>query len=177
MIRNFCLCLCICALATFAPKPAHAGLWEWLFGPSEPTFYERCVEVLKERLKSPSSYKLIRTLPAKINKATQDEYFGWYTPDQKREALSKIQSDKDRQSLHSVDQAIFDNGNAWHAQLLFEYESSNAYGASIKNAGECTAIILSRNSAVNLSEFSKSDDIRINGLTAFYWKFELSKSQ
>ena len=124
-------------------------------------FCVACEDVLKERLKSPSSYLRLDCQGPYTEQATQDKYldheklYPWSEiPDYTREEISK--------------------GELYITTAYLEYEAANGFGASIRGLEACTADHRKSESLVEAVRFSGPN---VGGYDKSGWIIDQLRSQ
>ncbi|MBC7280011.1 hypothetical protein [Hoeflea sp.] len=122
--------------------------------PLEPALYAKCEDVLKRRLKSPSSYKRVKMWPSE--KSLSAEQYAVEKPDMADSSygLKKL-ADIESGALKPV-----------LRQVLIEYDAQNGFGAAIRGAAKCSYVADSSNDRI------LGIMVRINGKTHTDWLVE-----
>lgn len=116
-------------------------------------FLAACESALKERLKAPSTYRLIRSRQG-VREADPDEAVGpvrGTTPEQR--------------ALTTELRQIYERAGAFSHFILLDYEAQNSFGVPLADTAVCEVFTHSRD-APGRHAYSPSS-VRINGKTNF----------
>jgi hypothetical protein len=148
--------------------------WMTLSPTDEERLARECEAVLKDRLKSPSSYKRLEFSGYEVKKPSLDDYFGWTNPEKKKadkvKKTSKIPSvQKAYDTLeagHKSEVERFQAGKYLMSSAYLDYEASNSFGALIRGSVECSFISFGE---VYDSSGISPTSIRVDGFRAMEW--------
>ncbi|WCA60301.1 hypothetical protein G6M16_007230 [Agrobacterium tumefaciens] len=120
-----------------------------------------CEDVLKERLRSPSTYKRIEVTDAEDKILSRDEY------------LMRMRDDGVSSAEMQANLRSFDDGRDKPTifRRFISYDASNAYGVPVRGTTECE-YLSSRGDESSVSKFS----VRVNGKTGTEWIIDSIKS-
>lgn len=133
----------VSGLALLVALPTLAAVGYTALKPdNKASFRADCEEVLKERLKSPSSYRFISMADPVIKAATEDEFFGWQNPKKKADDQASLTRSTDpvRRELHEERRAIFASSSMQMVSAVLRYEAANSFGAMLAGTVECSSI-------------------------------------
>jgi len=153
------------AFALFA-APVNAWSLSDLFSSYEDRFLEACQTVLKQRLKSPTSFSLLSDPIVQKRPATIEDDMGWTDNPEKRKAdKENISQDPEIKEVFERKVKRFNSNQHILVRAILEYEAANSYGALIRNYATCTHTDLSPD------KFSELDAlfVMINGYTTNDW--------
>jgi hypothetical protein len=118
--------------------------------PMEPALYAHCEEVLKKRLKSPSSYNRITMLPRE--KVVSWQEYERYHPGLKNSSAGRA---LERLAADGGDKPIL-------SEVFIEYDAKNAYGTLARGTSKCSYANIGDKDVL---EFL----VKIDGLTHTEW--------
>ena len=139
---------------------AGVAFW-WHYNSTEQALRRACVEVLEDRLQSPSSLKIIKWHELTSRPATIEEAIG-PEPDG-----SDYMHD-----LYISQRKMLSHGAGKMNEVLFEYDADNAFGASMRGASVCSYHTFGgdRRATINASK------VMIDGKTRFDLALDQLKS-
>lgn len=154
-----------CTCLIFA-TPVNAWSLSDILGTSyDKKFLSACEHVLKQRLKSPSSYQRLSDPIITKEKSTFEDKLGWTNPDKKRADTATLTADPEKLERHKQQETIFGLGEHTLIRAYLEYEASNSYGALIRGYAECTHSDISPDKFTDLDKMS----VMIDGYTHVDW--------
>lgn len=149
-----------------------AGGGGWLYFEStrtdEAILIASCEETLKDRLKSPSSYKRIRTTTIRRSLATLDDYLYADNPDRKRREEEQAAKDSRLAGGIKMRKEIFAAVPQEKLSLSIEYDAANSYGTPIRGFSECAAFV-DQGTSLRGRSFVNA---RVDGATSLEWAME-----
>ena len=125
-----------------------------------------CEVELKDRLKSPSSYKFISMTEPNIRLATQDEYFGETDPKEKARSAKTRGPDKTLRRMRGMMLNDFEAGGKYIAISVLKYEAANSYGASVADIATCSVVSYAE---PKILDKIGPTDIQVNGYSSLSW--------
>jgi hypothetical protein len=146
-----------------------AAAWHFTQNTVEKRFIAACIETIKERLRSPSSFHMGAVRHFSTVKPTMDDYFGWTSPEERKKHLAKAANDPDWKKLHNAQMTTFNEGNPKMLQAFIEYEAANTYGTMLKDLDICTYIYFDEGDPLAMIGASGP---RINGDTTLEWSIK-----
>lgn len=96
-------------------------------------FFDACEETLKDRLKAPSTFRMLDEPTVTATKVSAAVAAG-PPPDDFRGTDQHTRL----QELHELQLSMYRDG-AWRHRALIEYEAQNAFGTPIRNVSRCDA--------------------------------------
>jgi hypothetical protein len=119
-------------------------------------FCQTCEEILRDRLKSPSSYKRLNCSGPHTQVVSKQKYLSYYPQ-------------KKWSNLPSYEKREIEGGKLRITEFSLKYEASNSYGASISNYALCDVMHSKDNGYIpSISSIA----VRIDGLTSTGWALE-----
>lgn len=129
-------------------------------------FANACADVIKDRLRSPSSFRLLKmTVPTAL-KPSLAEYMGWQNTKEQMDEMDSVTQDAKRRELYLKKQDIYNSGDPLMLRAFIEYDAQNAYGTAIRDLAECTYIYFDADDP--LAQISVMGP-RINGDSSLDW--------
>lgn len=146
----------------------------------EEVFYKHCATVLKDRLLSPSSYRLYKRSNVSIRPATVEECMGWDDPQKKKAEketlIRRFWNGKSKEELEALQEEIRSRQRSCQKTLpttitmTIRYEATNQYGGMTQRVAVCSVTM-----PIDPSEVSPDtipvEAIRINGITMSNWLY------
>lgn len=147
-----------------APSPASA---RWFWQSDETVLTTICEGALKERLKAPSTYRLIESRGFVRREATRDEFMGWFTPEAKTRSESISSRDRDYRKLIDTQASWYDKEGQRkdYVSVLIEYEADNSFGTPIRDTVICEGTVKASEPFDDVGVVGPS----IDGETAIEW--------
>lgn len=149
---------------------AVAGAMAFHFFPSEQSaFVSDCEAVLKERLRSPSTYKRITVSKLVRDEGSDDDYLDIHSA---ADRLEKNESYRRTPQMKEFDDAMIRMRRAGKLERLsiwLEYDAANGFGTPIRGHSECSYYIDKGTSYLKSRRFSNP---RIDGKTALEWSLD-----
>ncbi|TQD37436.1 hypothetical protein ACTTAK_06690 [Rhodobacter capsulatus] len=106
---------------------AAGGAFLWHYNSMEQALRRACVEVLEDRLQSPSSLKIVKWHELTSRPATIEEAIG---PEPTGSDYAH--------DLYMSQRKMLSHGAGKMNDILFEYDADNAFGASMRGASVCS---------------------------------------
>lgn len=136
----------------------------WLhYGSTEQEMRRACSRVLAERLKSPSTLKVVRWYPMRTKAATKDDAVG---PQPTREEYGD-RYDKALE-LYQLNERIFDEHPGGTLQILFEYDAANSFGAVLRRQSICSYYTYRPDKRQSISPLT----LKVDGETSLGWSMK-----
>lgn len=153
------------ALAAFAFIFAPAAHARYFWQSDQSIMREVCEDAIKERLKSPSSYRELSISEVTRRPATLDEYLGIHSEKQRQSRAKLMREDYKYRDLAKSMEDSFSTMRLDYVEIFVTYEASNSYGAMIKGIAKCSG---------NVRPDEPFDDLgvtgpAINGQTHLQW--------
>lgn len=153
-------------LATAIIIMAQSAGCDPLFGGSfESAFLTACDEVMKDRLKAPSTYTRIAAHGYEQRPATLDDKRGWTNATKRAEDLKMIETDPRFKELYEMGEKVFEmSGEQTLTRAFVEYDADNSYGVPVRGAYECTHV------GFDVDEFAPAaGGVRVDGYNSVDW--------
>lgn len=126
---------------------------------------DACDEVLKARLKSPTSYVRMSNTDLGIGPATLDDYMGVMTEQERRLNDMIAAQDPAYKKAQESQRELYQARPPLKHAMLIVYDAANSYGTPIRGSAECSAILVEGADAAT----AKYLDARIDGYSALDW--------
>ncbi|MDO6526950.1 hypothetical protein Q4519_14785 [Motilimonas sp. 1_MG-2023] len=133
-------------------------------GNPKTAFVEACSEIMKDRLKSPSSYQVLDSSDILYEPFTL-EYWEKNNPMDKYADLDKV---KFWQSMRDLAEQQEKNGNNKVAKIIIKYEAKNAYGTPIASEMLCKYETKGPEVPSDVDDFNLFE-VHVNGMTKSDW--------
>lgn len=164
-----------------------AGLVGCIPKSEQETFLAVCENILKDRLRSPSSYELVDVKSFRVSEATLDQWMWWnYRSETKEIYYQNEWTELDSPSLFSdlspVQRSLavfllreerrrvdeYNVGNSMYAELTFSYDVANTFNTVLRATSTCTFAFLSDD---GLKEALKQNEgaVFLDGETRLDW--------
>lgn len=153
-------------LFSMLPIAADAGsLFGWLLPSYDDHFMSACDEVIRDRLKDPSSYRRTSETDVEKSEATLDDYFGWGNPEKKSEDLALQERNEKAREIHEDLERSFHTADFTLVSSLITYEAQNSFGGPVQNIVKCTIV------TANAEDWKDYDAgmVMIDGFTIDGW--------
>ena len=180
---------CIVKKMTAVISTVSFGLAACAANSEQAAFLSVCEEILKERLKAPSTYELVEVTSFRISDATLDQKMAWNYREKEKEGYYEYEGvDLDSpnlfpnasSSMRSLAISLlesqrkeveeFQNGSFKYAELSFAYDAANAFNTPLRDASICTFAFSADD---GLKEALEEDDgmVFLDGETRLSWAF------
>ena len=148
------------------------------FGPKpEEKIARACENVLKERLKAPTTYKRLKATNVTKSVATLEQYLGWYTPEMVAREKKALKRNVHMREINESQIELFNVGKRLIYEIYIEYTASNSYGTPIRNAARCNLV-----TPYSTLENAAKDDVEklswkvdVNGFNRLSWSREIRR--
>ena len=142
------------------------------FGPKpEEKIARACENVLKERLKAPTTYKRLKATNVTKSVATLEQYLGWYTPEMVARKKKQLKSNVHMRKINASQVELFNAGKYFIYEIYVEYTASNSYGTPVRNEARCNLVTpystLENAAKDDVEKLSRKVDV--NGLPSRGW--------
>lgn len=158
-MKNFALFAATFSLPYSAPHKSNADWLPDFLKSEEELFCQECEDILKKRLKSPSSYKRLSCKRPIQNTVSKDEYLTYF-PEKTWDELSLFKKKQ------------LENSELQLTEFSIRYEAKNSYGASIAEYANCAVMHEVDSSFMPHIPITS---IRVNGMTSVDWSLNRYK--
>ena len=127
-------------------------------------FYAACDDVIRDRLKAPSTYRRISATKIKLGRADLDHYMKRETPE-KREWQERLDRDEWLRAVRENQEKTFAESKFQEAWTVIEYDAANSFGTAIRSRAICSDYILEGDPI----KVDKYWGPRVNNMTKLDW--------
>jgi hypothetical protein len=113
----------------------------WPFKSDEEKFAEACEDIIKERLKAPSTYHRVDLYGPLISMGTWQEAMGWDFPEKKESSLLSSARSEMSKRAHDTMVKLYTDSPPTIARLFIDYEAANSFGVPIPQKSVCQTVV------------------------------------